>query len=120
MLAALWNAPCYAADWAQVIKAVDGTVAYVDLSSIVKTGDVQKFWAKLDFSRVKTDTDRDQVSLYYVHCKNMEVKHASMVSHLPSGAVSRSWTVPAYGSAPWEAIAPDTLMDAMARYVCSE
>jgi hypothetical protein len=127
-LAALWQAsPASASDWQYVTSSTTGADVYVDRESVrtlpadgySRPFPVQQVWVKYDFSKDKTEKDREGKDLKNFDCSGKTSLTLHSVSYAPSGKASDSHTNADYDFR-YRPVTPDTLVAAVMEYACSK
>lgn len=106
-----------AAKWTEITKSKDGSVIYIDGSSMVREGARVRLWSKIDFSNVATEEAREAVILYSVDCDKKTSATLSYVRYRANGSVLRSWNEPSIYPT-FSPIFPDSVMEETARIAC--
>lgn len=106
-----------AARWETSSFGKDGTVVFVDMSSVTNEGDAVKFWMKMDYSKVKSMPQRSSISLTLIRCTQRTVAMLSVINYRPTGDVMSAWDSPnAY--ADYQLIVPDSIIDFVRKKLC--
>lgn len=103
--------------WTPVSESSAGTVHSVRTKDIINATNNPTVWVKGDASRNKTVPYRISMSQYQIDCVNKTSATKARIVYGPDMALLYSETYPHARSGP---IAPDTVMEEIARNVCQD
>jgi hypothetical protein len=115
-LAVMPAAPAYAANWVYVTTSNQKADFYYDSDTIQRSGNIVTVWEKYDLSRVATTKERTRISRYRYDCAERTSTLLALNVYYPNGEV-KSFTYKAYEQEE-EAVAPDTVTEAVLEAVC--
>jgi len=112
------SSPSAAADWRLADTANNGTRTYLDVSSIVISGDYRTVWQKV----INSPAAHDGVSYSIVHwrynCSTRTSTLLSFVEYKANGVTITSQQIPSYEQEQQD-VAPDTIGETILNAVCS-
>ena len=117
LLMACIASQAYAADWKWAAKGQDGTVAYVDTSSIRQGKVGTMAWIKWDYSNVPSNKAHSAISLDAIRCSEQLAGVQSYISYSMKGEILSSGSVQDY-QIDMTPIVPDSMMVPIAEMVC--
>lgn len=117
VMSGLATSPAAAADWHLTATGQDGIKIYVDAESIVTIANARYTWEKRYYSKAADGSVESTVRREW-DCTDRKQVLMSAATYTAGGRVIDSWTTPAAELA-WHEIFPDTVDEAILRYVCS-
>lgn len=108
--------PAIAATWVRVASDNLGAVYYIDSESIRRTGDIVRYWLRVDYSNDATIAWRETKSYYKADCAAWTLLELQQTNYDARGFVVGSQAWSDYGA--MRQIIPDSTGEAAAEYAC--
>jgi len=107
------------ADWTEVaVSATDGSMVYVDTSTIRREGTTRKVWSLWDYKKVEKTGELSVRTRMEVDCVGERLRVTSGTSHkgqMATGVILTNFT---NNMEPWTDIPPGTVNSEILRVVC--
>jgi len=108
----------HASRWVLVDKNIDDVAFFVDTKSITRSGDSVTFWKRINYATRSTTGTLSAKTNDTVNCRTRELitRHYMTYDDLNNnGKLIDSWSA---DGAKWEPIPPDSVIEALMKFVC--
>lgn len=125
VIAVFGSNSAYASDWRFIASGTDGMIVFADVESakelpavpIRRPFPIRQIWVKMDFSKVKTVSYREQRQLMRFNCEAETGMVASNVTYAANGRVLQSWSEEDYDFK-FDPETPDTVGYNIMEFAC--
>jgi hypothetical protein len=109
--------PAFATTWIRVASDRLGAVYYVDADSIRRTGNIVRYWLRVDYTNDRTIAWRETKSFYKVDCESWTHALIQSTRYDAQGSVVGTDTFSEYAA--MSQMIPETTGEAAAEYACA-
>jgi len=108
----------YSANWMRVTSSNDGDVVFVDSLSMQRSGNTVTFWSKMNYGVRDRSGDLSSKTQRAVNCMTREVKSLYLMTYDDFDNQGKLTHSDRFSNQSWNPIAPETINDAVRRFVC--
>jgi len=108
----------YSANWIRVTNSNTGNVVFVDSLSMQRSGNSVTFWAKMNKGKRDSVGDLSSKTQAIINCMTREVKYLYLMTYDDLDNQGKLTYSDKFKDQSWEPIAPETVYDAVRRFVC--
>ena len=104
--------------WEKVVTSKEGDVHFVDITSLLRIGDKQSFWRKINFPEKTIDGELSSLSYHQIDCANKKsiILHTNFYTEIDNQGKKTDTILTK--TQDWKPVLPNTVNAVLLRYVC--